>query len=57
MTLDGKTYSDGEVLMMFRAVKRILIADDHDLWDAERALLNTALHIGLVAEDERIMGG
>ncbi len=53
MKLDDKTYSEGETLMIFKALKRALTAD-HDTkeyCDAQLALLGAALHVGLVTEN------
>ncbi|KKM81367.1 hypothetical protein LCGC14_1330480 [marine sediment metagenome] len=52
MNIDGKEYSEGQLRMLLRAVKRVLKADEHDICDANQGLLDTAIHIRLVTEDE-----
>ena len=56
MHLESDNYSKGELRMLLRAVKRVLVTDEHDICDANQGLLDTSIHIGLVDEDECNLG-
>ncbi len=51
MNINGKEYSEGELRMLLRAVRRVLTSD-RNITENNAALLDTAVHIGLVTEDE-----
>ena len=48
----GEEYTDGQLRMLMRAVKRVLTCTASELSAAELGMLGTAIHIGLVEEDE-----
>ncbi len=49
--IEGKNYSEGELRMLLRAVRRVL-TNDLDIEVHNCHLLETAIHIGLVTEEE-----
>lgn len=51
MTVDGKEYSEGQLRMLFRALRPIL-TNDRNITRNNAALRATAVHIGLVTEEE-----
>lgn len=53
---DGKAYTHGEVVMILRAVKRVLVAAEHDICDANQGLLDSSIHVCLVTEVECNLG-
>jgi len=54
MIIDGKEYTDGEITMLLRAVKRVLTVDGHPykIVLVRDSLRDTAVHIGLVTKEE-----
>lgn len=49
--IEGKNYNEGELRMLLRAVRRVL-TNEHDLEVHNCHLLETAIHVGLVTEEE-----
>ena len=52
MSIESKDYSEGELRMLLRAVKKVLTCDEGDICDANVGLVETAIHIGLVEPKE-----
>lgn len=55
MDIDGKEYSEGELRMLLRAVRRVLMSG-RNITRNNAALRDTSIHIGLVTEDECDVG-
>lgn len=51
MLIEGKNYSEGDLRMLLRAVRRVL-TNDRNITRNNAALRDTSIHIGLVTEDE-----
>ena len=49
-------YTDGQILKILTAVKYVLMAEADDVCDANVLLLEAAVDIGLVTEDECNLG-
>lgn len=56
MILNGKEFGKNDLAMLLEAVKQVLTAAEHDICDANSALLDTSIHIGLVTENECNLG-
>lgn len=50
---EDRQYSEGELRMLLRAVECVLTCTERDVHKANRALRDTAIHIGLVDVDKR----
>lgn len=55
MVYNGKEFSEGELRMLLRAVRRVLTSD-RNITRNNAALRDTSIHIGLVSEDECDLG-
>ena len=56
MVFKGKTYSDEQLQWLLEAVEDVLTVGEHDICNANEKLLNTALRIGVVSEDDCNLG-
>ena len=56
MIIKGKTYTDEHVAWLFDAVEAVLIADEDVIRAANEELLEAAVNIGLVDEDDCNLG-